>query len=87
MKIYLFDPETGIYLGEDFTDEAPLKQGGVKLPPDATTIKPPRIERGQIPVFNFAKERWEVREDTRIQWHHRQDKAVDRLADIHPPGR
>jgi len=61
MKIYLFNPETGVYLGEDFADEAPMKQGGYVIPPDATTIAPPAIERGQLLVFNLAEERWEVR--------------------------
>jgi hypothetical protein len=60
MKIYLFNPETGVYLGEDFADEAPMKQGGYIIPPDATTIAPPRIERGQILVFNSVEECWEV---------------------------
>jgi len=86
MKIYLFNPETGVYLGEDFADRAPMKQGGYILPPAATTIAPPTVGHGRIPVFNFAGERWEVREDAR-QWHHRQSKAVGRLPDIHPPFR
>jgi hypothetical protein len=61
MKIYLFNPETGIYLGEDFADEAAMKKEGYILPPDATTIAPPQVERGQIPVFNLDKEHWEVK--------------------------
>ena len=61
MKIYLFNPETGVYLGEDFADEDPMNQGGYVIPPDATTIEPPAVERGQIPVFNRVEERWEVR--------------------------
>lgn len=60
MKIYLFNPETGVYMGEDFADEAPMKPGGFILPPDATTIAPPAIERGQILVFNCAEDCWEV---------------------------
>ena len=60
MKIYLFNPETGVYLGEDFADEAPMQQGAYIVPPDATTIVPPRVERGQILVFNFTEERWEI---------------------------
>ncbi len=55
MKIYLFNPETGVYLGEDFADEAPMQQGGYVIPPDATTIAPPRVERGQILVFNLMR--------------------------------
>ena len=61
MKIYLFNPETGIYLGEDFADEAPMRRGGRMMPTDATTIAPPEVERGQIPVFNADEQRWAVR--------------------------
>lgn len=61
MKIYLFNPETGVYLGEDFADEAPMKQGRDILPPDATTIAPPPVEHGQVLVFNTVAEYWEVR--------------------------
>jgi len=85
MKIYLFNPETGVYLGEDFADKAPVKQGSYILPPDATTIAPPAVGRGQLLVFNSAAERWEVREDTRMQWRQRQNMAVRGLPDLHPP--
>jgi len=61
MKIYLFNPETGDYLGEDFADDAPMGKGDCVVPTDATTIAPPHVERGQVPVFNRAKQRWEVR--------------------------
>ena len=40
MKIYLFNPETGVYLGEDFADENPMQRGVSVLPPGATTIAP-----------------------------------------------
>ena len=46
MKIYLFNPETGVYLGEDFADEALMKQDGYVIPPDATTIAPPEGRTG-----------------------------------------
>jgi hypothetical protein len=61
MKIYLFNPETGVYLGEDFADEAPLKSGVCVVPNDATTIAPPQVGAGETPVFNAAEQRWEVR--------------------------
>jgi hypothetical protein len=61
MKIYLFNPETGAYLGEDFADDAPMKRGEFVIPPDATTIAPPQVGHGRIPVFNAAEQRWEVR--------------------------
>ena len=84
MKIYLFNPETGVYLGEDFADEAAMNGGGFILPPDATTIVPPRVERGQIPVFNFAEERWEVRDSAQNRQQHWQNKTDGRLPDIYP---
>ena len=61
MKIYLFNPETGTYLGEDFADETPMKRGDFVMPPDATAIAPPRAERGELLIFNAAEQRWEVR--------------------------
>jgi hypothetical protein len=60
MKIYYFDPETGIYQGEDFADEAPLKRGVYVVPPDATTIAPPPYGDGQAPFFDVKVQRWEV---------------------------
>lgn len=60
MKIYLFDSQTGMYQGEDFADESPGKRGECVMPPDATTIAPPRVKRGEAPVFNVAEQRWEV---------------------------
>jgi hypothetical protein len=61
MKIYLFDPETGVYQGEDFADEAWIKQGGYAIPPNATTIAPPEGGRGHIMVFDIVAQCWEVR--------------------------
>ena len=62
MKVYLFNPETGIYLGEDFADEAPMKRGAFVVPSDATHIAPPSAERCQMLVFNAAEQRWDIRQ-------------------------
>jgi len=59
MKIYLFNPETGAFLGEAFADESPWKRGEYLLPDDATTIPPPQSEPGQIPFYNIQDQRWE----------------------------
>ncbi len=61
MKIYLFSPETGVYLGEDFADEMPSKRGAFAVPDGATTIAPPQPGPGEIQVFDAAAQRWEVR--------------------------
>jgi hypothetical protein len=61
MKIYLFNPETGVYLGEDFADEAPMKGGNFAMPSDATTIAPPPFRGGEVPVFRVVENQWEIR--------------------------
>lgn len=60
MKIYLFNPETGVYLGEDFADEVAMKRGEFVIPPDATPIAPPKAAPGQFPVFDAEAQRWNV---------------------------
>jgi hypothetical protein len=62
MKIYCFDPETGIYLGEDFADEG-IRRGEYIIPADATTIAPPPYKPGlEAPFFDPKTQRWELRE-------------------------
>ena len=61
MKIYLFNPETGVYLGEDFADEAAMNRGTYVVPPDATTIAPPQGGQRHILVFDVGAQCWEVR--------------------------
>jgi len=60
MKIYLFHPETGIYLGEDFAEELSACRNEADLP-HATTIAAPPFRRGEVPVFVVAENRWEIR--------------------------
>ncbi len=60
MKIYLFNPDNGAYLGEDFADEAPMGRGERVVPPDATTIAPPPVQTGQVLIFNVEEQRWNV---------------------------
>jgi|GEM_PF-1399604 len=60
MKIYLFDPETHIYQGEDFADDKPMRPGHPEVFSDATTIPPPSCGRGEVPLFVVAENRWRV---------------------------
>lgn len=60
MKIYLYDRETGIYLGEDFADEALLGAGCV-VPCDATTVAPPHAAKEEVLVFDTVRNIWAVR--------------------------
>ncbi len=61
MKIYLFNPANGAYLGEDFADEEPFRHGDFVIPDDATTIPPPEVDTGRVPFFNIREQRWEIR--------------------------
>ena len=74
MKIYLFDPETHIYLGEDYADEAPMEKGTFVIPPGATTIAPPEGGRGHVMVFDVEAECWEVR--SHWEQEHPEDQQV-----------
>ena len=67
MKIYLFHPETGIYLGEDFANDGAVGSNGHTLPPHATTIAPPAAGHGAIPVFCGESRCWIVRPAAEIR--------------------
>jgi hypothetical protein len=72
MKIYLFNRETGSYLGENFAGEAPMKKGTFVIPSGATTIVPPHVPAGNELTFNVGKKRWE----THYCSNHVSDNAV-----------
>jgi hypothetical protein len=62
MRIYRFNPESGVYLGEDFADKASFREKGYIIPEDATTVPPPRVKQGEVPVFRPGAGKWEVRQ-------------------------
>ena len=61
MKIHLFDPETGFYQGEDFSDDLSECHEGEADASHATTIAPPPFSKGEVPVFSMAENQWEIR--------------------------
>ena len=53
MKVYLYDPESGIYEGEDFRDgSAGECEHGM------TPVPPPDPACGQVAVFDLAAQQW-----------------------------
>lgn len=76
MKIYLFNPENGAYLGEDFADGEPFRRGSYIIPDDATTIPPPKVESGQMPFFNVREQRWEIRPNSTVRRSLSSDKLT-----------
>ncbi len=61
MRIYYYDPNTGIYQGEDFADERFRGRGVFIIPPYATSIAPPDCNPGQAPFYNAKIKKWELR--------------------------
>jgi len=62
MRIYYYDPNTGIYQGEDFADERFSGRGVFIIPPNATSIAPPDRKPGKAPFFNAENNKWELRD-------------------------
>lgn len=55
MKVYMFDPQNGLFEGEAFEDPKMLKhKDGI------TPIPPPDYEHGQVPVFDHQNNNWSV---------------------------
>lgn len=51
MKIYHYDTETGVYLGQGLADESPLEPGVWLIPAGATTSEPPQPPKGKRVVM------------------------------------
>jgi hypothetical protein len=60
MKIYLFNPETGIYCGECLSAETAPINDTIVTPLGVTAITPPQGGPGHIMVFNVIAQRWMV---------------------------
>ena len=58
MKIYHYNPDTGIYVGEGVADESPLEPGVWMIPANSVTTAPPDAGENQFIVFNNGN--WEV---------------------------
>ncbi|MCM0084469.1 serine/threonine protein kinase [Geomonas sp. Red32] len=58
MKIYLYDVETGIFQGEDWSDEPFFSDGPATCPAGATAVAPPPHRGGAVPVFNVKENCW-----------------------------
>lgn len=56
MKIYQYEPETGVYAGELFEESVNL----IHYSEGVTPIAPPPYESGQVPVFDMAQNKWEL---------------------------
>jgi hypothetical protein len=62
MKLFTFDTETGLYLGQDFGDKK-----DVDVSEGITELEPPDFNRGETPVFDFNTKQWVVVEIAKVQ--------------------
>lgn len=53
MKVYLFDPENGLFEGESFEEGDMLE-----FIEGVTTIAPPPYGAGEVPVFDRERQSW-----------------------------
>ncbi len=62
MKLYTFDTETGLYLGQDFGAKS-----DVNISEGITELAPPEFNLGETPVFDFNTRQWTVIEITKVR--------------------
>ena len=55
MRVYYFDPRSGMYQGEDFTETLPAETATGMTP-----VMPPAYGKGQIPVFDAQNRCWQL---------------------------
>ena len=99
MKSYLFNPETGVYLGDYFVDEVPVTCGPFTVPPKATTIAPPEGGLGHKLLFDVVAQCWEVHthweqgnplpigivESPRKEFHHNREQEYPQPTNVAKP--
>lgn len=62
MKLYTFETETGLYLGQDFGDKSDINIGeGI------TDLAPPDFKHGETPVFDINNKQWVVIEIDKVR--------------------
>lgn len=55
MKVYLYNPDNGVYLGEDFSAGETVADASWE-----TTVVPPPYRKGEVPVFDRTALQWRL---------------------------
>jgi hypothetical protein len=55
MKVYLYNTDTGAYLGEDFDSERTVLDGEGE-----TKVAPPPYGNGKVALFDRSSHQWQV---------------------------
>lgn len=74
MKIYHYDPVTGLFMGAGLADQDPLDALNFLVPAHATVTEPPELNEAQVAVF--ADGRWSAIPDVRGTWYNADREAV-----------
>lgn len=84
MKIYNYNPDNGIYLGEAEADESPLEPGVFLIPAYATETAPPELADKQVAIFN--NDAWKALPDYRGEtWYDTASQEAVRINTIGQP--
>lgn len=62
MKLYTFDTETGLYLGQDFGNEK-----DINVSEGITDLAPPDFNHGETPLFDINNQQWVVIEIDKVR--------------------
>ncbi len=62
MKLYTFETETGLYLGQDFGAKS-----DVTISEGITELASPEFSHGETPVFDFNTRQWSVIEISKVR--------------------
>lgn len=54
MKVYWYDLDSCVYLGEDFCAPADFDGGGF------TKTAPPAFKQGEVPVYDHVNDQWKL---------------------------
>ena len=72
MKIYLYSPATKEFKGERKAIKSPLfnpekhkPSEEFLVPANATTVKPPKIQIGEVALFDESSQKWSIKPDHR----------------------
>lgn len=85
MKIYHYDPETGLYAGQSEAQESPLEPGKYLIPANATD-KAPTVQPKGNEALVWTGSGWAAAEDHRGRiWYDTETGHPVRIAGLRPP--
>lgn len=67
MIIYNYSAQTGELLSTAEADKSPLERNVWLIPANATSVKPPSVPKGSVPIFVAGA--WSIKPDVRGTWY------------------